>query len=297
LARPAQGPLVLFVHGTGLNGRVWDPVAEALNSAGVGALALDLRGHGRSGRSPDARYSWDRFAADVLAAVHQLGLAGREVAGAGHSAGATALLEAEALEPGTFATLWLWEPIMGGAGQKPFPGAGAGQEPFPGAGAGREPHWRRGADLAERARHRRSHFASIAEARAHFAGRGIFSEFSPAALEGFLAGGLVAVAQPVGGVRLACQPEDEARIYEAGDEHDARAQLGRVRCPARVLGGSGSPAVRADELSAIAAALPAGNWVVEAGLGHFGPFQAPQLVAADLTRWLAGLPSDGAPSP
>ena len=70
-----QGTPLLMVHGTGLHGRCWAPVARPLSSAGFRPLALDMRGHGASGRSPDGAYNWDLFALDVLETLAQLGLA------------------------------------------------------------------------------------------------------------------------------------------------------------------------------------------------------------------------------
>jgi pimeloyl-ACP methyl ester carboxylesterase len=39
------------------------------------------------------------------------------------------------------------------------------------------------------------------------------------------------------------------------------------------------------ELEAIAARLPAGEAEVMPALGHFGPFQAPATIAADIAGW------------
>jgi pimeloyl-ACP methyl ester carboxylesterase len=269
---------LLMVHGTGLNARSWAPVAGILAGAGFRPLALDMRGHGSSGRSPDGQYPWPLFGHDVLAVVDQLGLqtsaegatgaggasGGGGVVGVGHSAGASALLLAEAARPGTFSRLWAWEPIM--------------RTPTNDLRQGRGP------ELAQQARRRRAHFASVEEGRSHFEGRGMFAEFSAAALDAFSSGAFV--ADEAGGVRLACLPEDEARMYEGGGAHDAWEQLAHVRCPVRVVGGERSPAVPPDELARIAGRLPAGEMAVMAGLGHFGPFQDPALVAAEIQRWV-----------
>jgi pimeloyl-ACP methyl ester carboxylesterase len=158
---------------------------------------------------------------------------------------------------------------------------------------------RRGSDLARRARQRRSQFASIDEARAHFEGRHMFAEFSPESLEAFLDGGLV--PNDAGGFKLACDPEVEARIYEGAASHDTWEGLARVHSPTRLLGGELSPAVPPDELATFAAQLPArgqegtggstqgapARAAVMPGLGHFGPFQRPGDIAADITNWAA----------
>lgn len=53
--RPA--PAVIMVHMLGRSRRDWDGVGQQFGSAGIGALAIDLRGHGESGNpagdSPD----------------------------------------------------------------------------------------------------------------------------------------------------------------------------------------------------------------------------------------------------
>jgi pimeloyl-ACP methyl ester carboxylesterase len=259
-----------LLHGVGLHGLCWGPVANLLAAGGFRPLALDMRGHGASGRAPGLGYGWQLFAADILAVVDGLGLADGDGAlvGVGHSAGASALLLAEAGRPGSFSRIWAWEPIV--------------------AVAGSSLRKQRSSELAQRARRRRSHFPSVDEARAHLKGRGMFAEFCPDAFEAFLAGGLVPADE--GGVKLACRAEDEARAYAAAAEPRSWARLEAVRCPVAVRGGETSPAVPRAELEAIAAQLPAGEPEVVPSLGHFGPFQGPTDVAANIAGWARGGP-------
>jgi pimeloyl-ACP methyl ester carboxylesterase len=142
---------------------------------------------------------------------------------------------------------------------------------------------RNSADLATRARRRRAQFGSLEEARSHFGGRGQFAEFAPEAFEAFLAGAFAESSD--GTVRLACDPEDEARMYEAALAHNAWELLPRVRCPARVLGGGRSRAVPPSELAQFAPRLPVVEMTVVPSLTHFGPFEAPGTVADDISRW------------
>jgi pimeloyl-ACP methyl ester carboxylesterase len=286
------GTPLLLLHGVGLHGRCWAPVAELLGD-GLRPLALDMRGHGASGPSPDGRYDWDRFALDVLEVLDGLGLAagplsggaGPGVLGVGHSAGASALLLAELDRPGSFSGLWTWEPIV------IAPGDSVREQ--------------RASEFAQRARRRRSHFPSVAEARAHLGGRGMFAEFSAEAFEAFLTGGLVPAGD--GGVQLACRPEDEARAYEAAVEHRLWDHLGAVHCPVRVLGGATSSAVPPLELGTIAARLrpagpvtgpvtgPVAGPVVTPRLGHFGPFQDQAAIARDIAGWAGSADRAGGP--
>jgi pimeloyl-ACP methyl ester carboxylesterase len=121
----------------------------------------------------------------------------------------------------------------------------------------------------------------------------MFAEFPPESLEAFLDGGLV--PNDAGGYKLACEPEDEARIYEGAASHDAWKGLARVHCRTRLLGGELSPAVPPDELATIAAQLPARGPEGTGGatatampmLGHFGPFQRPGDIAADIANFAA----------
>ncbi|MCZ7528680.1 MAG: alpha/beta hydrolase [Acidimicrobiia bacterium] len=107
-----DGPPVLLSHATGFHGLVWAPVAERLVAAGRRVWSWDFRGHGDSEPSP-AGYDWEGFADDALRVVTHLGLAGEpSLLAAGHSKGAASLLRGEAREPGTYARLWCFEPII-----------------------------------------------------------------------------------------------------------------------------------------------------------------------------------------
>lgn len=257
-----EGPPLLIAHGTSLHGRCWGPVAARL-PVGSRTLAIDLRGHGRSGLSPDGAYPWDRFAQDILSVVDQLGLSGTGLSGAGHSCGAASLLLAEAARPGTFDRLWLWEPIM----------------TLPGSDLRRG----RSEELAERARRRRSHWPSMADAREYLENRGMFAEVKDEAFEAFLSG---AFCQGVdGGLELACPPEVEALVYEAAPGHNAWGQLPHISSPVRLLGGESSAAVPPGDIAAIAGRLTCCDRDVWPGYGHFGPFQDPEAVAADIADW------------
>lgn len=68
---PAQPPVVLL-HGGGQTRHSWRATGRELADAGWHTLAVDLRGHGESGWSPDGRYDLDRFADDVIAIATHL---------------------------------------------------------------------------------------------------------------------------------------------------------------------------------------------------------------------------------
>ncbi|PFG39522.1 2-(acetamidomethylene)succinate hydrolase [Georgenia soli] len=78
------GNAVVLLHGTTANLGVWDDVVELLGD-GVRTVAVDQRGHGRSGK-PLTGYGAGEYSDDVAALIRTLGLAPAVVVG--HSLGA-----------------------------------------------------------------------------------------------------------------------------------------------------------------------------------------------------------------
>jgi len=257
-----SGRATLLCHATGFHGAVWEPFSAALGP-GFERWALDFRAHGASVVPPGAELQWSGMGDDVLAVVDGLDLPAGELLGIGHSMGGAALLLAEQARPGTFAGLWLFEPIT------PPPAA---LNALVGGG-----------ELAERARRRRSTFASHAEALSNFASKRPLAIVRADALHAYVRHGFVAGED--GGVHLACRPEDESQIYRGGGSHGAYDALDEVRCPVVIASGAG-PAGPAAFAAAVADALPAGRLERHAHVGHFGPLEAP-LMMADAVRGFA----------
>ena len=91
-----QGRPLLLLHGVTANAYVWLPVMELLAERYL-TIAIDQRGHGRSGVAGDGRYDATAYADDVAAVVGALG-AGPAVV-VGHSLGARNAIEAAARRP------------------------------------------------------------------------------------------------------------------------------------------------------------------------------------------------------
>jgi pimeloyl-ACP methyl ester carboxylesterase len=117
IRRPA--PMVLLVHMATRSRADWSRIAPQFAQRGIGALAIDLRGHGDSGIGPpaapdnDVMAGSDRFGAvrDIQAAVAWLkqrpdGLSGR-VAIVGASLGANLAVVAAAEDPAVRALVLL----------------------------------------------------------------------------------------------------------------------------------------------------------------------------------------------
>src|SRR5712691_9391195 len=96
-------PLVVFLHGAGLDHTVWALLSRFFAHRGASVLAPDLPGHGRSGGAPLASISaMADFAAALIAA------AGASKAGIiGHSMGSLIALEAAARHPARVSALAL----------------------------------------------------------------------------------------------------------------------------------------------------------------------------------------------
>jgi pimeloyl-ACP methyl ester carboxylesterase len=63
----------LLVHGLASNARLWDGVARRLAGAGRKAVAIDLRGHGRSDK-PDTGYDFATISEDLRLLIGAVGL-------------------------------------------------------------------------------------------------------------------------------------------------------------------------------------------------------------------------------
>lgn len=247
------GPDLLLAHATGFHAHMWLPVVEHLRDR-FHCLAFDERGHGDTPTPQDGDFAWRAFGRDALAVVDGLGL--DRPFGVGHSAGGALLLLAEEAAPGTFRALYCFEPVIVPTDDPPPPGE---------------------SPLAQGARRRREVFSSREEARTRLGAKPPFSLFTPEALEAYVEYGFDDL--PDGTVRLKCRGEDEARTYEHGGAHDAFRRLGEVRCPVTIECGSAPTPFGIDACSQYAARLPHGRAAELPGLTHFGPMQAPKVVA------------------
>lgn len=271
-----SGPRLLFAHATGFCSTVWRPMAEVVGTA-FECHALDFRGHGHSTRPTSGDFDWHGTAADVLAVLDAVDGSGdspsgrREWYGVGHSMGGAALVLAEQARPGTFAALWLFEPII-------FPGP-------PPAGAD-DP----GNHLAEGAARRRASFPSVAAARANYASKPPMNAFDPRALDGYVERGLVLGPDPDPDAGpdaaelafLSCAPADESQVYRMGPMHSAWGRLGEVITPTTVVRGSAEVPGPATIAPLVAERLDAGRLEDHPDLGHFGPLEAPDAMAASV---------------
>jgi pimeloyl-ACP methyl ester carboxylesterase len=261
-----EGHPVLLAHPTGFHGMTWAPVAARLVARGRRVWSFDFRGHGDSDRSP-AGYRWSEFADDVMSVARELDLARDPMLLAcGHSKGATALLLGEARDPGTFARLWCYEPILFPSDEPLEP-----QDDFP---------------LSAGARRRRAVWMSREEAFVSYAAKPPLDVLDRDALRAYVDHGLRDRAD--GQVELKCRPEDEAAVYAMGVANGVYQRLGEVLCPTLVVCGEHTDAIPPKLGEMIVERLPHGRLEIMPGVGHFGPMQDPDATAESMLRFAAG---------
>ena len=83
-AGPADGPVVVLLHGLASSSETWDRALEELAARGLHGYAVDLIGHGQSDK-PDRSYLLDDFADSLRDLFDVLGIASATVCG--HSLG------------------------------------------------------------------------------------------------------------------------------------------------------------------------------------------------------------------
>lgn len=107
-----QGPSVIFIHCPALSHVYWSPVIDRMKSA-CRCIALDLRGHGRSGLG-DRPWHFADIAADLHLLTRTLGLDHPVLVG--YSAGGSIAMEAALQEPTLYGGLVLVSAFSEGSG-------------------------------------------------------------------------------------------------------------------------------------------------------------------------------------
>ena len=271
LADPGgSAPTLLFIHGNGMHGHTWRQVAAEL-AADFHCLAFDFRAHGYTQTPQEVSLGWEHMRDDLLAVADVLAEADSEAAGlVGHSLGGAVAVHALLARPGQFAKAWAYEPVL------PVFEAVHGT-------AASETERASGNVLAAGARRRKQVFASRQAAYDRFSNRPPLGDFTEAALWDYLEHGLADL--PSGEVALRCTPEHEARIFEEVIDASPEA-LAQVETPvAVVVGGDDSPPVKFGRMAA--EAMPQAELTCFEQLGHFGPMQAPALIAAHIRGWFS----------
>ena len=93
-----DAPPVLLAHGGHDHGRMWDRFAPRVAALGFHAVAIDIRGHGDSGRLSSGMI-WSASTVDICEIARELSPDGRPIGMIGHSMGGGQVLSAAATAP------------------------------------------------------------------------------------------------------------------------------------------------------------------------------------------------------
>jgi len=258
-------PTLLLAHATGFHARCWDRMIQQLGERHV--LAVDMRGHGRSGGS-EIRH-WQVFGEDLARLVG--GLALEDLVGVGHSMGGHALVDAAAAVPGAFRGLVLLDPVI-----KSPQSYEKSDEMSRMTGGGPHPTARR-----------RNRFASPQEMFERFESRPPYSLFDRDVLHDYCEYGLLPAPDGEGYV-LACPPEIEASVYmTSGTPAKIYERVRAVEVPVLVVRAM-EPAGDRDPMDfsgsptwpGLAGRFPDAVDLPIPELTHFLPMQAPARMAA-----------------
>lgn len=186
-------------HATGLHSHAYAPLVARLRPW-FHCYAIDVRGQGQATAPLSGNFSWDGITEDFARGLDALGLSTRgDVLGFGHSQGGYSVISAELHRPGTFAGIFVYEPVI-------FP------RTFNSAASDNA--------MATAARRRRDVFESKQSAYENFKAKPPFSGIDDDCLRAYVEFGFQNNTNPATGipcVRLLCRPENEAALFECAN--------------------------------------------------------------------------------
>jgi pimeloyl-ACP methyl ester carboxylesterase len=254
---PVGADPILICHATGFLAAPYLPVARHFARTHR-VFGLDMRGHGDSEVPEGVSMDWWGMVADVSAVAAVIG--SDRLGGFGHSMGGAALLGSSLLDD-TFVSAYVFEPIV-------FPLARL-EAASPEAGEPRPNH------MVEAARKRRREFDSFDAAYERYASRPPLSIFDPEVLRLYVDEGFAPTDR--GTVELKCTPETEASVFEHS-QLGLFDRLADITMPVHVAAGVldvGPPEIA----PLVADALANATFERNNELTHFGPFEAPEVIA------------------
>lgn len=250
--------VLLIAHATGFLGKVYQAFARELPSD-LRVVALDFRGHGDSA-TPDNEddFAWALMADDLARVIEHVGA--DSLHGFGHSMGGATVLEVERRAPGTFASAFVFEPII-----PPGRFTADGESP-----------------LSKAARGRLRTFPSRGDALVRYSSKPPLGLFRADVLHDYVVHGF---EDSEDGVSLKCLPESEASTFAHAGEI-ALDSLPEIDLDVVVAksGDGGLPAKLADT---VAEQLPNGRLLEFSAITHFGPLQDPITVAEAVKKTIA----------
>ncbi|MDA3040835.1 MAG: alpha/beta hydrolase [Actinomycetota bacterium] len=252
-----SGKPVLFVHGTGMCSRMWEPILDRLPADRLRFLTVDLRGHGLTITPSGTAFQDHRMIADLTAVIDHFDIV--DGFAVGHSMGGGAAILSGIERPRAFQRVWAYEPILMAPGTL-----------------------RADSDFLDGIRRRRSLFPDLQAVYDRYSSRYPLDELHPDCLWAYLRYGFREVAE---GFELLCLPSNEALAFEQF-EQGGFGRLADVPMPALVASGGAEPDYP-PALSApmVASALSGAEHELWPDSKHFGPFSLLDQAARSILRW------------
>jgi pimeloyl-ACP methyl ester carboxylesterase len=256
-----SGPPVLVCHATGFHGMAYAPFARALADRHK-VWAIDFKGHGLSTAPESGDFAWPGMGEEVVQAVAMIG--DGPMFAVGHSMGGAAILLAQRAHPEMFDAAYLYEPIV-------FP---TNYEPNP-----------REMTMSAAARARRAVFPDKDSVFERYGARPPLNDLRPDALAAYVEHGFHATED--GEVQLACLPEHEGATFDAPDKLSVPQLDGFSMSLAVAAGYSPGVSSPADMAPHVVDTVAGAVLDSHPELGHFGPLQAPSLIAERAAQFFA----------
>lgn len=280
---PARDYAAVFLHANGFNAMTYQSILAPLGLR-TRVAGLDLRGHGKTTlpTDPDRTTGYTSLRDDVIAFLEARAPKGAVLGG--HSMGAVVALMVAGKRPDLVRALLLAEPVL-----MP-PGRYRSLYLMPGSIkmlAATLP-------IAREARKRRSRFASLEEAEAHFRDRGAFKTWREPFLQDFLHDGLVPDLaegenpprdRPVP-LRLACDPLWESALFSA-QRHRPWQALSKTKCEITLLRGAVGSTVSDAAMNLFIRKRPLAVVETVRGTTHFLPMETPYAVRDALSDYIS----------
>lgn len=253
-----QGPPLHFAHANTYPPRCYRQLLEPL-AADFRVWAIEQRPLW-PGQSPQQLQSWDLFAADLIRALEQYGVA--PIIGAGHSLGAAITMMAAVERPSLFSALVLIEPVL-----------------LPPAlldAARAYPEQAENTPMVQRARKRRDRWPRRRHAFEHFREKKVFAALSDDALWDYVNHGLQETDE--GHVTLRFPRAWEAQIY-ARVPLDIWQVVPQIETPTLAIRGARSDTLGDEAWQRWQALQPSAHFVELQDAGHLVPLELPRRLA------------------
>ncbi len=263
-------PVILLVHATGMNARVWDEVIQHLPT-GHRIIAVDSRGHGQTKFKGHIK-TWSTLGNDLINFIQLIDL--KDIIVTGHSVGAHMVVQAISAMPDRFKRAILIDPVM-----------------FEPSRYDHISDFEKGDPKDNPMSKRRNDFSGWEDMFTRYKDRSPYSLWQAKVMEDYCKYGVCETTDG-GGYELCCSPETETSIYMSHHSVNLADKLSAIEIPVKVLRASQPERQNTDKVDFLASPtwpelaqqFANGTDIYLPELTHFIPMQDPKLVADHISK-------------